>query len=111
MKENLLLMNWRYTGLILTIILGFSLLVKGNTYLIQGDHASEIVDYSNEPGESEEEELKNSLEDEYINSERYNIFNPIFDLNVQVGLKSLPLPFISFSRHYPPPNPNQLLLS
>ncbi|MFD1167028.1 hypothetical protein ACFQ2C_15575 [Sphingobacterium daejeonense] len=111
MKENLLLMNWRYTGLILTIILGFSLLVKGNTYLIQDDHASEIVDYSNEPGNSEEDELKNGLEDEYINSERYIIFNPIFDLNVQVGLKSLSLPFISFSRHYPPPNPDQRLLS
>ncbi|WP_144034525.1 hypothetical protein [Sphingobacterium sp. 1.A.5] len=110
MKENLLLMNWRFTGLILTIILGFSLLVKGKTYLMQS-HASEIVDYSNEPGESEEEELKNSLEDEYINSERYIIFSPIFDLNVQVGLKSLSLPFISFSRHYPPPNPEQLLLS
>lgn len=104
-------MNWRYTGLIFTIILGFALLVKGNTYLMESHHASEIVDYSNETGESEEEELKNGLEDEYINSERYIIFNPIFDLNVQAGLKSLSLPFISFSRHYPPPNPDQQLFS
>jgi len=68
------------------------------------DHSSEHINLQQDSGDSEEEELKSSIEDEYITAESFNIFSSSFHLKNHQNRNTVALPFISLLRDYPPPN-------